>query len=121
MITPMRNPDYVYKIATVDSIAEAETQGAFTGMPVDLSDGFIHFSTAAQLPETIKLHFAGQDELMLLALRPSDFGSSLRWEPSRGGALFPHLYGTFPMTSVAWSAPLAVADDGSCDLPEQVQ
>ena len=91
-------------------------------MPIDAADGYMHFSTAAQLPETLRLHFAGQDKLVLLAIRTSDLGASLQWEPSRKGELFPHLYGgPLPMPAVAWEAPLSVAADGFCMLPEAVR
>lgn len=120
MTTPMRNPEFIYKIASAEAFSAANATGTFTGMPIDLADGYIHFSTAAQLAETLTLHFRGQPDLMLFAVRSFDVGKDLRWEPSRGGKLFPHVYGTFPMSIVAWSAPISVAVDGSCQLPEAV-
>ena len=91
-------------------------------MPIDAADGYMHFSTAAQLAETLRLHFAGQSDLVLLAIRSADLGANLVWEPSRGGALFPHLYGgPLPTSAIAWQAPLSVAADGSCTLPEAVR
>jgi uncharacterized protein (DUF952 family) len=110
-------PSLVYKIATAELVAAAAASGSFTGMPIDHSDGYIHLSTAAQLPETLALHFRGQGDLVLLAVRTDAVAGDLKWEPSRGGALFPHLYGPLPMAAVAWTAPLAVAADGSCELP----
>ena len=120
MTTPIRNPDYIYKVATADVVDRARANGTFAGMPIDTRDGYLHFSTAAQLPETLRLYFAGQGDLVLMALRAYDMGAALRWEPSRGGQLFPHVYGTFPMSAVVHEAKLGVAADGSCDLPEWV-
>jgi len=117
----MRNPEFIYKIVSAQSLAAAQRSGTFTGMPIDEKDGYIHFSTAAQLPETLSLHFQGQGDLALLAVRSSDVGAMLRWEPSRGGQLFPHVYGAFPMSAVAWNAPIAVGTDGTCVLPEPVR
>lgn len=118
----MNIPQFVYKIATEAAFAPARGALAFAGMPIDAADGYMHFSTAAQLPETLRLHFAGQDDLVLLAIRTADLGDNLVWEPSRGGALFPHLYGgPLPSSAIAWEAPLSVAADGSCTLPEAVR
>ena len=118
----MNIPQFVYKIATEAAFAPARATLAFAGMPIDAADGYMHFSTAAQLPETLRLHFAGQDDLVLLAIRTADLGDNLVWEPSRGGALFPHLYGgPLPSSAIAWEAPLSVAADGSCTLPEAVR
>jgi uncharacterized protein (DUF952 family) len=121
LTTPIRNPDLIYKVAMADVVDRAVAIGTFTGMPIDERDGYLHFSTAAQLPETLKLHFAGQEDLILLALRSHDIGAALRWEPSRGGQLFPHVYGTFPMTAVVHEAKIGVAADGSCTLPAWVR
>jgi uncharacterized protein (DUF952 family) len=118
----MSTTDLVYKIATEAEFARARGSTAFSGMPIDAADGYMHFSTAAQLSETLRLHFAGQDDLVLLAVRSADLGGRLVWEPSRGGALFPHLYGgPLPLSAIAWEAPLSVAPDGSCTLPEAVR
>ena len=118
----MSNPEFVYKIATEAAFAPARVASTFAGMPIDAKDGYMHFSTAGQLAETLRLHFAGQDGLVLLAVRSADLGAGLVWEPSRGGALFPHLYGgPLPATAIAWEAPLSVAADGACILPEAVR
>ena len=117
----MPTPDLIYKIATAETLAAADAAGTFTGMPIDVADGFIHFSTASQLAETLRLHFKGQKGLALFAVRVADLGSALVWEPSRGGALFPHVYGTFPMTAVVWRGSVDVGEDGSVVLPEAVQ
>jgi uncharacterized protein (DUF952 family) len=118
MVTPP--PSLVYKIATAAVAAAAAESGSFAGMPIDHSDGYVHLSTAAQLPETLALHFRGQDDLVLLAVRTDAVAADLKWEPSRGGELFPHLYGPLPTTAVAWTAPLSVRADGSAELPEGV-
>jgi len=116
----MRNAELIYKIATPDVVAAARTSGRFTGMPIDEKDGYLHFSTAAQVADTLRLYFAGQSPV-LLAVRSYDMGTGLRWEPSRGGQLFPHVYGTFLMTAVVHEATVEVAADGSCRLPEWVR
>ena len=118
----MNKTEFVYKIATEATYAPARTASHFHGMPIDAKDGYIHFSSADQLSETLRLHFAGQDGLVLLAVRSADLGDDLVWEASRGGALFPHLYGgPLPIAAVAWEAPLSVAADGTCVLPEEVR
>jgi uncharacterized protein (DUF952 family) len=118
----MNAPEFVYKIATETAFAPARGQPAFAGMPIDAGDGYIHFSSAEQLAETLRLHFAGQSGLVLLAVRSADLGAGLVWEASRGGVLFPHLYGgPLPTAAIAWEAPISVATDGSCTLPEAVR
>jgi uncharacterized protein (DUF952 family) len=107
----------VYKISPAALWQEAERAGEFTGAPVDLADGFIHFSTAAQVAETAARHFAGVSDLVLVAVDAAALGAALRYEPSRGGALFPHLYGVLPMTAVRWVKPLPLGADGH-KLPE---
>lgn len=114
-------PELVYKIATEELAAEAARTGVLAGMPVDREDGYIHFSTAAQLPETLARHFRGRGGLALLAVRAAALGEALRWEPSRGGQLFPHLYGPLPMSAVAHRATIEVAADGACTLPGWVR
>ena len=83
----------IYKILDAPAWAEAQAAGVFAGSPVDHADGFIHFSTAAQAQETAARHFRGQAGLVVAAFDAEDLGPGLRWEPSRGGQLFPHLYG----------------------------
>ena len=106
-MTPARTPRLVYKICAASLWRAAESEGVFRGAPVDLADGYIHFSTAAQAPETAARHFAGQDGLLLIAVDAAALGAALKWEPSRGGALFPHLYGELPMSAVSgvWELP----------------
>ncbi|MDB5651213.1 MAG: hypothetical protein JWL62_2733 [Hyphomicrobiales bacterium] len=82
----------IYKIAPASLWREAEKAGVFIGAPVDLADGFIHFSTANQARETAAKHFAGQSDLVLVSIDAKRLGAELKWEPSRGGDLFPHLY-----------------------------
>ena len=89
----------IYKICTSAEWREAEERGSFTGSAVDVADGFIHFSTAAQVEETARRHFAGETDLVLVAVDPAALGDALKWEPSRGGDLFPHLYGALPATA----------------------
>jgi len=90
----------IYKICSRAMWTEAEAAGAFEGSEVDRRDGFIHFSTEAQVAETARRHFAGQLDLVVVAVEAAELGSELRWEPSRGGELFPHLYGPLPLTAV---------------------
>jgi uncharacterized protein (DUF952 family) len=89
-----------YKILTADQWAAFERDGTFTGAPVDVADGYIHLSTAGQLEETLAKHFAGQDNLVIAETDLDTLGDTVRWEPSRGGQLFPHIYGVLPMSAV---------------------
>ena len=108
----------IFKIAPQALWAAAEAAGQFDGAPVDLADGYIHFSTAAQAVETAAKHFAGQGDLLLVAVDAAALGAGLRWEPSRGGALFPHLYGPLPLTAVRWVKPLPLGADGAHAFPD---
>lgn len=110
-------PDFVFKICPAVLWAEAQAKGVFDGAPVDHADGFIHFSTAAQAPETARRHFAGQAGLKLVAVEVAPLGAALRWEPSRGGDLFPHLYGALPLAAVAWVKDLPLGSDGAHLFP----
>ncbi len=96
----------IYKILKRAEWQMAMETGAFTGSAVDLRDGFIHLSAAAQVVETAARHFAGQEDLMLLAVDEAKLGDALKWEPSRGGALFPHYYGSLPASAVVKADPL---------------
>lgn len=102
----------IYKICPAEEWAAAEQSGAFAGSAVDLADGFIHFSTAAQAVETARRHFAGQDGLVLVAVDAAKLGPELKWEPSRGGDLFPHLYGPLPASAARSVSPLPLSEDG---------
>jgi uncharacterized protein (DUF952 family) len=110
----------IFKICGRPAWEEAQTAGVFAGSPADQSDGFIHFSTAAQLPGTAAKHFAGLSDLMLLAVDSATLGAALRWEPSRGGELFPHLYAALPLSAVLWACPLADEVGGRRAFPELV-
>lgn len=108
----------IYKILTGDQWQQAQADGVFTGAPVDLADGYIHFSTAAQVRETAAKHFPGQDGLVLAAVRTDGLGDALKWEVSRGGQLFPHLYADLDLAHVAWAVPLPLGADGAHVFPE---
>jgi uncharacterized protein (DUF952 family) len=112
--------DIIYKICPEALWREAEKAGRFDGAPIDLADGYIHFSTGAQVRETAARHFAGQGDLLLLAVDAGALGVDLRWEPSRGGDLFPHLYGALPLAAVRRVDPLPLAPDGTHDFPPSV-
>ena len=107
----------LYKICPAPLWREAERDGVFRGSEVDLHDGFIHFSNAAQAQETAAKHFAGQDDLLLIAVDEARLGAALKWEPSRGGALFPHLYGDLDLAAVTRVAPLPLGPDGRHVFP----
>lgn len=107
----------IYKICPESLWREAQSLGVFEGAPVDLADGFIHFSTADQVTETAAKHFAGQRELLLVAVDAAMLGSKLKYEVSRGGALFPHLYGALELASVLWVRPLPLDAEGNHDFP----
>ncbi len=106
----------IYKIVPADLWRESEATGLFEGSPVDTRDGFIHFSTAQQVRETAARHFAGAADLLLVAVDADAL--SLKWEPSRGGDLFPHLYGTLPMTAAVWVRPLPLEASGRHHFPD---
>jgi uncharacterized protein (DUF952 family) len=108
----------IYKICPEDLWREAERVDVFTGAPVDRADGFIHFSTAGQVVETAAKHFSGQSGLLLIAVDEAALGEGLTYEVSRGGALFPHLYGPLPLSAVRWVKPLPLGPDGRHVFPE---
>jgi uncharacterized protein (DUF952 family) len=94
-----------YKILTADQWAQFQCEGVFTGAPVDLADGYIHMSTADQLDETLAKHFAGQTGLVIATIDLTLLGDALKWEVSRGGALFPHYFEALPMAAVVETRP----------------
>ncbi|WP_375258240.1 DUF952 domain-containing protein [Citreimonas sp.] len=100
----------IYKILRQDEWGALQAHGETCGAPIDEADGFIHFSTAEQVRETAAKHFAGVDGLLLAALDTDALGDSLKWEPSRGGDLFPHLYGPLRLQDILWVQPLPVVD-----------
>jgi uncharacterized protein (DUF952 family) len=109
----------IYKICRAAEWDEAERQHVFRGAAVDLTDGFIHFSTRAQLAETAARHFAGAGDLVLIAVDADALGGALKWEPSRGGALYPHLYGALALDAVLWTQPLPLGADGRHLIPDR--
>ncbi len=109
---------FIYKIAPRALWNEAVAKGVFSGAPIDLADGYIHFSTAEQARETAAKHFAGQADLVLVAIDGATLGDALRWEVSRGGALFPHLYAELPITAALWVKDLPLGPDGKHQFPE---
>ena len=111
--------DIIYKICPRTLWQDAEASGFFEGAPVDVADGYIHFSTALQAKETAARQFRGQDDLVLVAVKAGKLDKALlKWEPSRGGDLFPHLYGPLPLATVAWVRPLPLGADGTHIFPE---
>jgi len=107
----------IYKICPVQLWRAAERAGVFRGSEVDRRDGFIHFSNAAQVVETAEKHFAGQSGLLLLRIDSAKLGDRLKWEPSRGGALFPHLYGDLDLMAVMAVEPLPLGPNGRHIFP----
>ena len=110
----------IYKILPASLWQDAQKAGVFTGSEVDLKDGYIHFSTAQQAVETTAKHFAGQNDLVLLHVEADTLGDALKWEPSRGGALFPHLYDNLRLKHVTRVDPLPLGRDGRHIFPSLV-
>ena len=113
----MSHPSTAYKILTGAQWAELRETGSFAGAPVDLADGYIHLSAADQVTGTVDKHFAGQADLVIAAIDLAGFGHTLRWDVSRGGALFPHLYGPLPLGAVIAYGPVARDGAGAVILP----
>jgi uncharacterized protein (DUF952 family) len=109
----------VYKIATAADWAEATATGYYEGSLDDRRDGFIHFSERHQLPGTLEKHFKGEDDLVLIAFEASKLGPELRWEQSRGGQLFPHLYDNITVSEALWQHPLLRNSNGVPQLDEE--
>ncbi len=112
--------DIIYKICPETLWRAAEKAGRFDGAPIDLADGYIHFSTAGQARETAAKHFAGQSDLLLVAVDAGALGDALKWEVSRGGALFPHLYAPLDLATVLWVKPLPLGADGVHVFPAEM-
>lgn len=110
--------DIIYKIVPETLWRPAKEKGVFEGADIDRRDGFIHFSTGEQARETARLHFSGMVGLLLVAVDATGLGDALRYEPSRGGDLFPHLYDSLSMASVLWEMPLLIGVDGQHAFPE---
>ncbi|MAM60709.1 DUF952 domain-containing protein [Maritimibacter sp. UBA3975] len=110
----------IYKILRAEEWAAFEAAGRTEGAPIDLADGYIHFSTAGQVAETAAKHFAREEGLMIVAVETDALGDALEWEPSRGGALFPHLYRSLDATDVVWAKPYPLGPEGHV-LPAEVK
>jgi uncharacterized protein (DUF952 family) len=108
----------IYKICSAQLWRDAQRAGQFRGAPLDSADGFIHFSSAQQVAETAAKHFRGAADQVLVAVDGALLGEALKWEPSRGGDLFPHLYAALPLDAVLWVKPLPLGADGRHVLPE---
>lgn len=108
----------IYKIVTREQWAQAKREGRFDGAPVDHADGYIHFSTDGQMRETAAKHFAGQKDLLLVAVDAAMLGDALKWEVSRGGALFPHLYAPLELSAVTQVFELPLGPDGLHVFPK---
>ena len=114
------SPDFVNKIEVRDSWAKALAVGQYSGSPDDTRDGFIHFSTAAQARTTAAKFFAGRDDLVIAAIITQPLGAALKWEVSRGGDLFPHLYAPLDARHVAWTRPLPLDSAGHHVFPAEM-
>lgn len=110
-------PTVAYKVLTAEQMAALEADGSFAGAPVDLADGYIHLSTSSQLDETVTKHFTDQENLHIASVDLAVLGDAVKWEPSRGGALFPHIYAALPLAAVIAYGPLERDDDGKIKLP----
>ena len=110
----------IYKIVSTIDWQNAKESAVFGGAGIDLQDGFIHFSAADQVRSTAERYFRGQEGLFLIAADAAALGDALKWEPSRGGALFPHLYGTLPMSAIVWTKPLPLEPDGTHRFPDEI-
>lgn len=110
----------IYKILRADEWAALRAQGETAGAPIDVADGYVHFSTAEQARGTAAKHFAGEEGLVLLALEAEALGEALKWEVSRGDALFPHLYAPLRLEDVRWHKPLPLGADGHVFPAEMV-
>lgn len=110
----------IYKIFRENEWTAFEKAGVTSGAPIDLTDGYIHLSTGAQVAETVSKYFAATTDLRILALSPEHLGDKLIWEPSRGGALFPHLYRDMTMADVVWAKDLPLGSDGQHIFPDGV-
>lgn len=110
-------PLVAYKVLTSEQMARLEQDGSFAGAPIDVQDGYIHLSAQAQLTETVDKHFAGQSGLWVAAVDLAALGGAVKWEPSRGGQLFPHVYASLPLSAVIAYGPLHRDGDGTVKLP----
>ena len=111
---------FIYKIVDAAHWLSAQNKTHLPPMAIDQADGYMHFSTASQLAKTLQLYFAGQKDVAILAIEIAALPVELKWEPSRGGDLFPHLYAPLPMQAIAHHQNVDVSDDGQCKLPDFV-
>ncbi len=109
---------FIYKLCSGTEWKAAEAAGVYKGSALDLADGFVHFSTQAQVPETAALHFSKEHDLVLVKVSAESFDEGLKWEPSRGGDLFPHLYGVLPLETVAHVYSLEQDAEGGHQFPD---
>jgi uncharacterized protein (DUF952 family) len=112
------NRPLIYHMCRRAEWAAAEKAGSYRGSSQDVADGFIHFSTVEQISESARKHRAGQTDLVLVTVDVGKLGAALKWEPSRGGALFPHLYGPLPLEAVVRVDPLPLGPDGTHAFPK---
>lgn len=112
--------DVIFKIVTSAEWEEPSRTGVFEGAPIDIADGYIHFSRAGQVRETAAKHFGGQRNLLLVSVRSSAVVADLKYEPSRGGELFPHLYGKLPLSAVIAVESLLLGADGYHQFPDRI-
>ena len=117
---PNTETNVIYKVLTADQWEAAEAQGVFQGAGIDIADGYIHFSTAAQVRETVARHFDGQLNLQLIGVDSQQLGDALKWEPSRGGDLFPHLYRSLELESVVSVDELPLGKNGRHLFPDDL-
>ncbi len=110
-------PVLAYKVLTAEQMIDLEEHGSFAGAPVDLADGYIHLSTMGQLAETVDKHFVGQSDLQIATVDLEALGNAVKWEQSRGGQLFPHIYGPLPLSAVLAYGPLTRNEAGAIRLP----
>jgi uncharacterized protein (DUF952 family) len=110
----------IFKICDRTEWTAAEAEDVYRGSDHDRADGFIHFSTVSQLPGTLAKHYSGQDNLLLIAFDAAAFGDELKWEPARGGDLFPHLYAPLKISFALWNAPLPLDSQGVHILPPEL-
>lgn len=116
--TPSNPPEFIFKIIPQSSWDRAKNQGVVPPMPIDEADGYMHFSTAEQVRETLSLHFKGQSDLVVLTVALSSVANDVKWEASRSGAFFPHLYAPLPITEIVSDDRAAVDANGVVELTE---
>jgi len=113
----MSTPTTIYHVCRRTEWQYAQTTGVYNGSSQDAADGFTHFSGPAQVKASVAKHRAGQDNLVIIAVNQQLLGETLKWEVSRGGQLFPHLYGPLPLSAVKWTADLPLGPDGAHVFP----